>query len=113
MKLARHFRNKNKEHMKAKMRNLKLAVRSKMLGTCIGASVTLRRVYQSITSTVRDEKGDLVAESHNILARWRKHISQLLNIHVWRPPHVPFTPVAEVMWLPLHEPFRITAQQIQ
>jgi hypothetical protein len=29
---------------------------------------------------VKDEKGDLVADSHSILARWRNHFSQLLNI---------------------------------
>jgi NADH:ubiquinone oxidoreductase subunit C len=36
--------------------------------------------YQSRTTVVKDEKGDLVADSHNILARWRNHFSQLLNI---------------------------------
>jgi hypothetical protein len=30
---------------------------------------------------VKDEKGDLVADSHSILARLRRNFSQLLNIH--------------------------------
>ena len=30
---------------------------------------------------VKDEKCDLVADSHSILARWRNHFSQLLIIH--------------------------------
>jgi hypothetical protein len=30
---------------------------------------------------VKDEKGDLVADSHSILAKWRNHFSQLLNVH--------------------------------
>jgi len=30
---------------------------------------------------VKDEKGDLVADSHRILARWRNYFSQLLNVH--------------------------------
>jgi hypothetical protein len=29
----------------------------------------------------KDEKGDLVADSHSILARWRNYFSQLLNLH--------------------------------
>jgi len=29
-----------------------------------------------------DEKGDLVTDSHSILARWRNHFSQLFNVHV-------------------------------
>jgi len=39
-----HFTNKKKEQ---KLRNLKQTVRSKILGTCIGASKTLRKVTSS------------------------------------------------------------------
>ena len=48
------------------MRNLKLTVRSKTLGTCI---------------VVKDEKGDWVADFHSIVARWRKYFSQLFNVY--------------------------------
>ena len=41
---TRHFRNKKKAYLKAKLRNLKLTVISRILGTCVGVSVTLRRV---------------------------------------------------------------------
>ena len=37
--------------------------------------------YQLRTNIVKDEKGDLVANSHCILGRWRKYISKLLNVH--------------------------------
>jgi len=30
---------------------------------------------------VKDKKGDLVTDSHSILARWRKHFCKLLNVH--------------------------------
>ena len=40
-----------------------------------------KRDYQPTTNTVRDEKGDLFTDSHSILARWRDHFSQLLNIY--------------------------------
>jgi hypothetical protein len=30
---------------------------------------------------VKDEKGELVADSHSIVVRWRKCISQLFNVH--------------------------------
>ena len=30
---------------------------------------------------MKDEKGDLVADSHSILARWKNHFSPLLNTH--------------------------------
>ena len=38
----RHFRNKKKEYLKAKLRKLKLTVRSKISETCTGTSVILR-----------------------------------------------------------------------
>jgi len=30
---------------------------------------------------VKDEKGELVADRHSIVARWRNYFSQLLNVH--------------------------------
>jgi hypothetical protein len=41
--VSRHFRNKKKAYLRAKIENAKLTVRSKILGTCTGASMTLRR----------------------------------------------------------------------
>ena len=59
------------------MGNLKLTARSKTLGTCIGASFT----YQPKCNIVKDEKGDPVAGSHSIVARWRNYFPQLFNVH--------------------------------
>ena len=36
--------------------------------------------YQPRTNAVKDERGDFVVE-YSILARWRNHFSQLLNIY--------------------------------
>jgi len=36
--------------------------------------------YQPSTIIVKDERGDLVAESHSIMARCRNYFSQLLNV---------------------------------
>jgi hypothetical protein len=40
-----------------------------------------KKGYQPRNNVVKDEKGDLVADCHSILARWRKHFFQLLNVH--------------------------------
>jgi hypothetical protein len=40
-----------------------------------------RKGYQPRTNTVKDKRGDLVADFHSIVARWRNHFSQLLNVH--------------------------------
>ena len=30
---------------------------------------------------MKDDKGDLVTDSHSILARWRNYFAQILNVH--------------------------------
>jgi len=37
--------------------------------------------YQPRTNIVKDEKDDLVTDSHSFLARWRNHFSHLFNAH--------------------------------
>jgi hypothetical protein len=41
----------------------------------------LMRGHQPTSNLVKDENGDLLADSHNILNRWRNYFSQLLNVH--------------------------------
>jgi len=43
--------------------------------------MTLRRVTILELICVKDEKGDLVADTHSILAKWRNYFSQMLNVH--------------------------------
>jgi hypothetical protein len=41
----------------------------------------VKKGYQPRTRIVRDEKGDLVAESYSIMVRWRNYFFQILNVH--------------------------------
>jgi hypothetical protein len=43
--------------------------------------MNLRGGYQPRNNLAKDENGDLLADSHNILNRWKNHFSQLLNVH--------------------------------
>ena len=40
-----------------------------------------KKGYQPRTNIVKDEKGDLITDSHSILADWRNHFCHLLNVH--------------------------------
>jgi hypothetical protein len=42
---------------------------------------TFERGYQPRRNVVKDENGNLPADSHNILYRWKNYFSQLLNVH--------------------------------
>ena len=39
-----------------------------------------KKGYQPRTNIVKDEKGDLGTDCHIIFARWRTHLSELLNV---------------------------------
>jgi len=43
--------------------------------------IDFKKGYQPRNNIVKDEKGDLVADCHGILVRWRNHFCQLLNTH--------------------------------
>jgi hypothetical protein len=37
--------------------------------------------YQTINNLVKDKNGELLADFHNILNRWKNYFSHLLNVH--------------------------------
>jgi hypothetical protein len=41
----------------------------------------VKKEYQPRTRIVKDETGDLVADSHRIMVRRRNYFSQILNVH--------------------------------
>ena len=59
---------------------LKLTVRSELLRIVMDMN-DIKKSYQSRTNIVKGDKGELVTDYHDILTRWRKHFSQLLNVH--------------------------------
>ena len=65
----RHFRNKKKTCLKAKIEELETNSKIKNIRDLHRDISEFKRSYQSRTNIVKDDKGDLVADSHNILAR--------------------------------------------
>jgi hypothetical protein len=52
-----------------------------LLFLCIIVPVLFKKCYQPRTNIVKDKKGDLCADSKSIVARWRNHFSELLDVH--------------------------------
>jgi hypothetical protein len=77
----RHFRNKEKEYLKAEISELETLSKNKNIRDLYRGINDFKKGYQPRTNVVKDEKCDLVSESHSILARWRNHFFQLLNVH--------------------------------
>ena len=78
---SRHFRNKNKEHLKAKIEELETNSKIKNIWDLYMGISDFKKGYQPRPNILNDETGDLITVSHSILARWRNHFSQLLNVH--------------------------------
>jgi len=78
---SRHFRNKKKAYLKAKIEELETNSRIKNIRDLHRGVNDFKKDYQPRINIVKDDKGDLVADSHSILARWRNYFSQILNVH--------------------------------
>ena len=65
---SRHFKNK-KDYLKAKIEELETNCKIKNIRNLYRGISDFTKGYQSRTNIVKDEKGDLVADSHGILAR--------------------------------------------
>jgi len=66
---SRHFRNKKKEYLTAKIEEIETNGRMKNIMNMYRGINEFKKVYQPRTNIVKDEMGDLVTESHRILAR--------------------------------------------
>jgi len=78
---SRHFRNKKRRHLKAKFEELESNNEIKNIRDLYRGISDFKSVYQTGINIVKDEKGDLIANSCSILGRWRNYFSQLLNVH--------------------------------
>jgi len=78
---SRHFRNKEKAYLKAKIEKLETYSKINNIRDLYMGINDFKQGYQPRTIIVKDEKGDLVTDSHSIMTRWRNYFSQLLNVH--------------------------------
>jgi len=78
---SENFRNKKKKYLKGKIEDLETSRKiKKNIRDFYKGIIDFKKGYQYRTNIVKDEKGDLVTDSHSILTRWRNHFSLLLNI---------------------------------
>jgi hypothetical protein len=78
---SRHFRNKKREYLKDKINELATNSKNKNIKDVYRGINEFKRGYQPRNNLVKDENGDLLADSHNILNRLKNYFSQLLNVH--------------------------------
>jgi hypothetical protein len=79
-KASRNFRNKKKAYLNAKIEKLETKSKLTNIRDLYWRIKYFKKCYHPRPNIVKDEKGNLVADPHSILARCRNHLSQLLNI---------------------------------
>ena len=67
--VSRHFRNKKKEYMRAKIEELEANSKIHNIRDLYRGINDFKKGYRPRCSIVKDEKGDLVADSHSIVVR--------------------------------------------
>ena len=78
---SRHFRNKKKAYLRAKIEELETNSKNKNIRDLYRGITDFKKGYQPRCNRVQDEKGDWFADSHSVVARWRNHFSQPFNVH--------------------------------
>jgi ribosomal protein L21E len=78
---SRYFRNKKKAHLKSKIEEMETNSKINNIRDLYRTINDVTKEYQPRTGIVKDEKGDLVADSYSIMVRWRNYFSQILNVH--------------------------------
>jgi hypothetical protein len=73
--------NKKKAYLKAKIEELETNSKIKNASDLFRGISDFMKGYQPRTNIVKDEKIDLIADSHSILTKCRKYLAQLLNTH--------------------------------
>ena len=68
-------------YLKAKTEELETNSKIKNIRDLYRGINDFKKGYRPRTIIVKDEKGDLFADSHSIMTRWRNYFSQLLNVH--------------------------------
>ena len=68
---SRYFRN-IKAYLKVKIEELDTNSKINNVRDLYRGINDFKKGYQPRTTIVKDEKGDLVADSHSIMARWKK-----------------------------------------
>jgi len=79
--VSRHFRNKKKAYLRAKVEELETNNTIQNIRDLYRGISEFKKGYQSRCNIVKDEKSDLVADSHSIVAWWGNYFSQLFNMH--------------------------------
>jgi hypothetical protein len=75
---SKHFRNKKREYLKDKINELAMNSKNKNIRDLYRGINEFKRGYRPRSNLVKDENGDLLADSSNTVNRWKSYFSVML-----------------------------------
>jgi hypothetical protein len=78
---SRYFRDKKEEYLNDIFHELSMNSKNKNVRDLCRGINEFKRGCQPRSNLVKDENGELFADFHNILNRWKNYSSQLLSVH--------------------------------
>ena len=82
--VSRYFRNKKEAYLRAEIEELETNNKIKNIRDLYRGIIDFKKRYQPTCNIVKDEKVDLVADTHSIVARWRNYFSQLFIVREFK-----------------------------
>jgi hypothetical protein len=70
---SRHFRNKKREYLKDRFNELDSKCSNKNIRDLYRGINKFKKGYQSKNNLVKDDRGNLLADPHKILNRWKNY----------------------------------------
>ncbi|KAJ4435216.1 hypothetical protein ANN_23794 [Periplaneta americana] len=75
------LRNKKRDYLKGKVNEETKNSKNKNIRDLYKGIKEFKNGYQPRVNVIKDENGDLLADSPSILNRWKNYFAQLLNVH--------------------------------
>jgi hypothetical protein len=79
--VIRHFKEKKKAYLRARIEELEPNCKNKNIRDLYMSISDFKKGYHPRCNIVKNEHGDLVADSHSIVDMWMKYFFQLINVH--------------------------------
>jgi hypothetical protein len=79
--VGRFVRNKEREYPREKINGLVTSSKDKDIIDLSRVISELNWGYSPLNKLMKDDDDDVLADSNNILNRWKKYFCQLLNVH--------------------------------
>ncbi|KAJ4426617.1 hypothetical protein ANN_26415 [Periplaneta americana] len=78
---SRTLRNKKRGYLKEKLNEVETNSKNKNIRDLYKGKKEFKNGHQPRVNVIKDENGDLLADSPSILNRWKNYFAQLLNVH--------------------------------